>query len=96
MPISSCSLSLLVEALTDHLTPYHHIKLKSAVDKLDEEGKELIKIICDSPIAMFDWTGNTVTTKSTHIRLYLREIGWSRKKINTAFNSVKQMIKEML
>ena len=93
--MQSNSSAHLIEAITDHITPYHYISLKSAISKMRPEGKELVQIVFNSPAGMYDWSATQISAKPNHLKLYLKEIGWSSKKINTGFASVKKMLDEI-
>lgn len=85
----------LVDSLTDGITPYHYTALKSAISKMHSDGKELVKIVFDSPAGAYDWTASTVSISPNHLKLYLKEIGWSKSKIIRGFASVKKMLNEI-
>ena len=85
----------LVEALTDGITPYHYTALKSAISGMKPEGKELVKIVFDSPAGMYDWAASQVSARPQLLKLYLKEIGWSKSKIIRGFASVKKMLDEI-
>ena len=85
----------LVEALTNNITPYHYTALKSAISKMKPEGKELVKIVFDSPVGMYDWAASQVSAKPQLLKLYLKEIGWSKSKIIRGFACVKKMLDEI-
>jgi hypothetical protein len=95
LPNTSGTLSLYSEATTDHITPYHYVVLKNAVSKLSPTGRKLLQIIDEAPEGMFDWTSDEVSAKLNHLKLYLGEIGWSKRKIAFGINSVKKMLDEI-
>jgi hypothetical protein len=59
------------------------------------EGKELVKIVFNSPAGMYDWTAPQVSAKPHNLKLYLKEIGWSWRRIEQGFASVKKMLDEI-
>ena len=85
----------LIESLTDGITPYHYTALKSAISKMGPDGKELIRIVFDSPTGLYDWTASQVAISPHHLKLYLKEIGWSKSKIIRGFASIKRMLDEI-
>lgn len=85
----------LIEALTDGITPYHYTALKSAISKMSPDGKELVKIVFNSPTGLYDWTASNVSISPHHLKLYLKEIGWSKSKIIRGFASVQKMLNEI-
>ena len=85
----------LMEIFTDHITPYHYTALNSAISHMLPAGRELIKIVLKSPAEMYDFTSPTITLKPHNLKLYLREIGWSTRKINQSFASIRKMLDEI-
>jgi hypothetical protein len=93
--VQSNSSAHLVEALTDNITPYHYTALKSAMSKMIPEGKEIVKIVLDSPAELYDWSAAKIAVRPHLLKLYLKEIGWSNSKIVRGFASVKKMLDEI-
>jgi hypothetical protein len=59
------------------------------------EGKELVAIVFNSPAGIYDWSATQISARPANLKLYLKEIGWSKSKIIRGFASVKKMLDEI-
>jgi mitochondrial fission protein ELM1 len=69
--------------------------LQSAISHLRPEGREIVAIVLSGPAEMYDWSAPQITPKSHHLKLYLKALGWSDKKIKSGFNDIKRMLQEI-
>jgi len=75
-------------------TPEDNVAFKMAITSMSKEAKEIVAIILESPVELFDWSLQTVKTTKKNIAKYLQAVGWEKTKIKKAFAELKEVFSQ--
>jgi len=67
--------------------------LESLRRELSEEGRALLRIICEAPLVLGDLVSSRAPVRSERVlKRHLRRLGWSRIQIQQAWNEIKECV----